>query len=61
MNYVDHLLSVTSTVIKCISISAFTSLIGIPIRIASYTVGLKICVITAYRSIIIDKKNEHDK
>ena len=31
----------------CLSISAFASLVGIPIAIASFAVGLKICAITA--------------
>ena len=31
----------------CVSISAFVSLADSPIKITSYTVGLKICTITA--------------
>ena len=45
--------------------SAFASLVRIPIGIASFTIGLKICVITAgikkYKSIIKKKKKKHDK
>ena len=45
--------------------SAFASLVGIPIRITSSAIGLKICAITAgikkYKSIIKKKKKEHDK
>ena len=46
-NYIQHLLILVSTVTRCISISAFTSLVGIPIGIMSSATGLKICVITA--------------
>ena len=34
------------SVSRCISIYAFASLVGIPIEITSFAVGLKICVIT---------------
>ena len=47
LNYIDHLLVVTSTITGCISISAFASLVGIPIGIMSSRIRLKICVITA--------------
>ena len=47
LNYTDHSFIVISTITGCISISAFASLVGIPIRIASSTIGLNICVITA--------------
>ena len=36
-----------STITGCVSISAFASLVGIPIGIASSAVELKICIITA--------------
>ena len=64
-NYTDQSLIVISTITGCVSISAFASLVGIPIGIASSTIGLKICVITAgikkYKSIIKKKKKKHDK
>ena len=48
----------------CILISSLASLVGIPIGIASSTIGIKICAITAgiknYKSII-KKKKKHDK
>ena len=54
-----------STITGCVSISAFASLVGIPVGIASSTIGLKICVITAgikkYKSIIKKKRKKHDK
>ena len=46
--------------LSTVSISAFTSLVVIPVSIASSAIGLKICVITAriekYKSIIKKKK-----
>ena len=49
-----------STITGCISISVFTSLIGIPIGITSSAIGLKICAITTgikkYKSLIKKKK-----
>ena len=49
----------------CVSISAFASLVGIPIGITSSSIGLKICAITVgikkYKSIIKKKKKKHDK
>ena len=65
MNYIHHSLIVISTIIGCVSISAFASLAGIPIGIKSFTIGLKIDVITAviklYKSMIRKKKKKHDK
>ena len=65
MNYIGHSLIVISTITGCVSISAFASLVGIPIGITSSTIGFKICVITAgikrYKSINKKKKKKHDK
>ena len=65
LNYIKHFLILASTITGCISISAFASLIGIPIRIISFPIGLKICAITAgikkSKSIIKKKKKKHDK
>ena len=65
LNYIEHVLILASPVTGCISISAFTSLIGIPIWVTSSTIELKICAITAgikkYRSIIKKKKRKHDE
>ena len=47
LNYIEHLLNLISTVTGCVSISAFTSLVGILIGIMSSAIGLKLCVITA--------------
>ena len=46
-NYIEHFLILTSVVTGCISTSAFASLLGIPIGITVYTIGLKIYAITA--------------
>ena len=65
LNYIEHFLILASTITGCILISAFTSLLGIPIGITSSAIGLKICAITArikkYNSIIKKKKKKHDK
>ena len=65
LNYTEHFLILVSTITRCISISAFASLLGIPIGITSSVVGLNICVITAgikkYKPVIKKKKRKHDK
>ena len=62
MNYIEHFLILGSTVTGRFSISAFTSLVGIPIGITSSAIGLKFCAITAaikkYKSIIKKKKEK---
>ena len=40
VNYIEHLLILASAVTGCISISAFVSLVGIPMSIAGSAVGL---------------------
>ena len=53
------------TINGCISISAFTSLIDIPIGTTCSAIELKVCAITAeikkYKSIIKKKKKKHVK
>ena len=65
LNYINHLLIVISTITGCVYISALTSLVGIPIGITSFAVGLKICAITAgikkYKSIVKKKKKKYDQ
>ena len=65
LNYIDNSLIVLSTITGCISISAFASLVGIPIGITSSATGLKISVIVAgikeFKSINEKKKKKHDK
>ena len=65
LNYIEHFLDLASTITECVSISAFASLIGIPIGIMSSAIGLKLGVITAgikkYNSIIKKLKKKHDK
>ena len=56
LNYIEHLLTVISTIIGCASISAFSSLVAILIGIMSSESGLKICaettVIKKYKLMI---------
>ena len=65
LNYIDHLPIVISTVTGRVSISAFASLIGIPIGNTNLTIRLKICPINLGikndKLIIKKKKNKHDK
>ena len=65
LNYIESFLILASTITGCISISAFTSLLGIPIGITSSAIALKICAITPaikkYKSIITKKKKKQDK
>ena len=41
LNYIDHTLIVISMITGNVTISTFASLVGIPIGIASSTIGLK--------------------
>ena len=54
-----------STIICCVSISAFASLVFVPVYIRSSAVGIKIYAITAgikeHKSIIKKKKKKRDK
>ena len=65
LNYIEHFVILGSTVTRCVSISAFVSLVGIPIGVMSSIIRLKICAITAgikkYKLIIKKKKKKHNK
>ena len=65
LNYIKNFNIIASTVTGCVSISAFASLLGIPIEIASSAIGLKICELIAgvkkYKSIIKKIRKKHDK
>ena len=65
LNYFEHFLIFIFAVSSCVFISAFDSLIGVPVGITSSAVGLKIFAITAgikkYKSIMKKKRKEHDK
>ena len=58
------MLILASTVTGCVSISAFTSLVAVPVGITSSPVKLKIYAITTgikkYKSIIKKKKKKHN-
>ena len=43
LNYIEHFLILASKISGFISISVFGSLIGIPIGITSFAIGLNIC------------------
>ena len=65
LSYIEHFLILASTITEWISISAFASLIGIPIGTTSSSIGLKVCAIAAgtkkYKIIIKKKKKKHYK
>ena len=60
LNYIEHFLTLASKITGCISVFAFSSLIGIPVETLSSTTGLKICAIASgiknYKWIIKEKK-----
>ena len=65
LNYIDRTFIAISAFTGFVSISAFASLVGIPIGFTSTAIGLKICVITAgikkYKSKNKKRKKKHDK
>ena len=64
-NYIEHFLILASKIPGSVSITAFSSLVGILIRITSSAMGLNICAIATgikkYKSMIKRKKKKHDK
>ena len=60
LNYIEHFLILGSTITKCVSISAFASLVGIPAGITTSAKGLT-AGIKKYKSINKKKKKKHDK
>ena len=46
LNYIEHFLILASIITGYISISAFASLLGIPVVITSSAIRLNICVVT---------------
>ena len=63
LNYVENLLILVSAITGCISISAFASLVRIPVNIMSFAVTLNICASTPRikKYFIKKKKKKHDK
>ena len=59
LNYLDHFLVFVSVIMSYVSTSVFACLVGVPVGIASFAAGLKICTLTAgikkYKSIIKKK------
>ena len=64
LNYIEHFI-LAAAITGVVSISAFASLLGIPIGITTSAIGLKLCAIAAvikrYKSIIKKKKKRHDE
>ena len=62
---VEYFLILTVAITKCVSISVFILLVGIPVGIISSAVGLKICATTVgikrYKSISKKKRKKYDK
>ena len=60
LNYIEQVLFLSSAITGCISISAFASLLCIPVEITSSAIGLKNCAIAAgiknYNSITKNKE-----
>ena len=65
LSHIEHFVILASIITGCISISAFASLLGLPIGITSSAIELKTCAITVgikrYKSIIKKNKKKHDK
>ena len=65
LHYIEHFFILAFAVSRCISKSAFASLLGIPIGITSSAIGFRIGAIATaikkYKSIIKKKKKKHDK
>ena len=47
LNYIEHFLILAPTIIECISISAFASLLVIPKGVTNCAIRLKTCAIAA--------------
>ena len=47
LTYIEQFLILASAITRCISISTFVSLLGIPTRITTSSIGLTICAIAA--------------
>ena len=65
LNYFGHFFVFVCVVSGCVSISAFASLVGVPVGISSFAAGLKIYAITAeiknFQYIINKKRKNNDK
>ena len=59
---VEHLFILVSTVTVCVSVSAFASLVCVPVGITSFAVGIKICAMTEgikkYKAVIMRTKKD---
>ena len=59
LNYIEHFLILGSTIAGCISISAFASLVGIPIGITNSPIGLIGSILIS--KSLIDSNISHDE
>ena len=60
LNYAEHMVVLSSAIFASISISAFASLVCVPVGITSSAVGIEICAMSVeiknYKSVIKKKK-----
>ena len=61
LNYIGQFLILASAIARCISISAFASLIGIPIGNTSSAIRLKFCVEVLIFKTLTDSNISHDE
>ena len=63
LSFIKHFLILASTIMGCISCSAFACLVGIPKGITSSAKGLQICAMTGrikkYKSMIKKKRRKY--
>ena len=61
LNCIEHFVTLLFAVTRCISISAFASLVDMMIRIMSSAIGLNSSCKNKYKSIIKKKKKKNDE
>ena len=65
LNYIEHFVTLVSTVAGCIYIFVFVSLACVPAGFKGYAVVIKLCAIISgikkYKSSITKNKKKHDK
>ena len=65
LSYFERFLLFTSAITRCVSISDFACIVGVPVGITSSAVRLKICAITLgikkHKSNIKKKRKNNDK
>ena len=61
LHYIEHFFILAFAVSRCISKSAFASLLGITSSAVGFRIGAIATAIKKYKSIIKKKKKKHDK